>query len=126
MKNLACFLLAIMLMLLSCGKDSPITPTDPIHEDATLTKLTTNIDKLLESNDAKGFEQVISPKVLSYYSSVLNENSNKLKEFAPIFKTRKLVASDSTYAAYEVEYKGRFYEITFTIDDEGNWYIQNF
>lgn len=126
MKNLIVVFISLFFLFASCGKDKSVSPTDPVKELPALTELTNQIDKLLENNDAKGFEKVILPRVLVYYQDAINENSTKLKDFAPIFKTRRLIASDSTHAVFDLEYDGKSYEITFTVDEEGKWFLKNF
>lgn len=115
-------ILAISLLLLvSCGKDSPTAPDDKFDETPELKEFCQNIDKALKDSDISQLKSNISEETLNYYKAAIDANSDKLQGFAEIFATRKLISLDSVQAVYEIAYQGKYYQISFTKDDSGKW-----
>ena len=131
-KPLSNFAIIIIIFLLinSCGlfKKNPVEPsgTKNYEEPVLLKQSAKTIDTALFYSDTKTLKSYILPKFLNIYSSSIDSSSDKLKGFGDIFKTRKLVALDSIFAVYQIDYNGKKFEINFTVDDDGTWKLMNF
>lgn len=115
----------LILLLVSCGSDSPTQPTDNITETKELKEFMNNVSTALKNNDADAFINYFSAKTAKYYSKAITENKTKLAEFAKLLETRKLIASDSLYAVYEITYNGMTFEISMFLDEDGKWKIKD-
>lgn len=126
-----CYVLLLMMALVnSCKKDEPgSTPkgdTDNLQEKITLLNETTKkIDAALSAGDPIAFLGYFSSKYDDLYKDAIQNNSQKLIQFADVFKTRKLLSCDGFYAVYEVQYNGKKFEISMILDDDGNWKLKD-
>lgn len=115
----------ILLVFSSCGSDSPTQSTDNLTEKKELKEFINNVTIALKNNDADAFINFFSDKTAKYYSKAITENRSKLQDFAKILETRKLIASDSIYAVYQVTYNGITFEISMYLDDDGKWKLRD-
>ena len=141
MKHLKFILLAALALLLTAcpeglfdpdEKDTlPPTekpddkPSDKTEEKMTLQETTKSIEDALKKGDSKAFLEFFDGNTLGFYKEVVEENKEKLKSFNDVFKTRKLVHSTPIYAVYEVKYEGMTFEISMTLDNDGEWKIKD-
>lgn len=114
-----------ILFFVSCGSDSPTQPTDNLSETKELKEFMSNVSTALKNNDADAFIAFFSEKNAKFYSKAITENKTKLAEFAKLLENRKLIASDSLYAVYEITYNGMTFEISMFLDDDGKWKIKD-
>ena len=119
------FYLTVILLFSSCGSDSPTQPTDNLTETKELKEFMNNVSSALKNNDADAFINYFSEKNAKYYSKAITENKTKLAELAKLLETRKLIASDSLYAVYEITYNGMTFEISMFLDDDGKWKLKD-
>ncbi len=119
------FINIILILFSSCGSDSPTQPTDNVTETKELKEFINNVSSALKNNDADAFINYFSEKNAKYYSKAITENKTKLAEFAKLLETRKLIASDSLYAVYELTYNGMTFEISMFLDDDGKWKLKD-
>ena len=115
----------MIFLFISCGSDSPTQPTDNITETKELKEFMNNVSTALKNNDADAFISYFSEKNAKYYSKAITENKTKLAEFAKLLETRKLIASDSLYAVYEITYNGMTFEISMFLDEDGKWKLKD-
>jgi len=130
-KNIHSILKALIVMLFaSCTTIEPVVDTTfkPIapFETAKLTSFKKDLQDAFTQSDSKKIEGLISPKYLGVYKSAIEANPSKLPEFGNMLKTMKVMAADSAFAIYQIEYKGRKFEITFNKDVDGSWKLINF
>lgn len=127
MKNIYILILIIaaIILIVSCGGDSPTQPTDNISETKELKEFMNNVSTALKNNDADAFISFFASNNAKYYSKAITDNKSKLSEFAKLLETRKLIASDSLYAVYELTYNGKTFEISMFLDDDGKWKIKD-
>ncbi len=125
MKTIILFIL-LMFLIVSCGDDIPTSPNENIKESAELAATCKSIDKALNETDVESLKELISSNTLTYYESAIEQNTSKLAGFAEVFKTRKLISIDEVYAVYEISYQGKYFEISFSKDDDGNWKLMDF
>lgn len=114
-----------ILLFISFGSDSPTQPTDNVTETKELKEFMNNVSEALKNNDDDSFINYFSEKNVKYYSKAITENKTKLAEFAKLLETRKLIASDSLYAVYEITYNGMTFEISMFLDDDGKWKLKD-
>lgn len=110
-----------LLILVSCGEDNPSSPTDNTTETQELKELCQNVDTALKASDVESLESLISEETLIYYKTYIESNTEKLQGFAEVFSTRKLIKLDNVHAVYEINYQGKYFQITITKDDDGKW-----
>jgi len=119
------FGLLIILLFFSCDGESPTQPSDNITESKELKEFMNNVIFALKNNDADSFISYFPEKNAKYYSKAIIENKTKLADFAKILENRKLIASDSLYAVYEVTYNGMTFEISMFLDEDGKWKLKD-
>ena len=119
------FMIFSIILIVSCGGDTPTQPTDNITETKELKEFMDNVSTALKNNDADAFISFFATNNAKFYSKAITENKSKLSEFAKILETRKLIASDSLYAVYELTYNGKTFEISMFLDEDGKWKIKD-
>lgn len=124
------FFIMLLLCSVSCGKSDGPDDSDnddkAIKEKIALLETTSGqIEKALTSGDHAAFLGFFTPEYSKYYRDAVQANAAKLIQFADVFKTRKLLTCNGYYAVYEVEYNGKKFEISFILDDAGNWKLKD-
>lgn len=114
-----------IILIVSCGSDSPTQPTDNVTETKELKEFMSNVSTALKNNDADAFIAYFSERNANYYSKAIAENKSKLADFAKLLESRKLIAYDSLYAVYEITFNGMTFEISMFLDEDGKWKLKD-
>jgi len=125
MKYINIIFLVLFILFISCGKDNPTNPTDDLIEPVELQNSTKAIEDAFGKSDVESLKALILPVNLAYYKSAIEKNPEKLIGFNEIFKKRKLISIDNIYAVYELEYQGKYYELTLVLDSDGIWKLRD-
>lgn len=125
MKYINLIFLLLLVLFISCGKDNPTNPTDDLTEPVELQNSTKSIEDALSKSDGESLKSLILPANLAYYKSAIEGNPEKLAGFNEIFKKRKLISISNIYAVYELEYQGKYYELTMVLDEDGIWKLRD-
>lgn len=125
MRNHRVLFLFVLLMIISCKTEETFIDPVPVETPELKTAIT-SIQNAFKNSDTAQIRTLILPNYFPRYRKVLQTNAEKLYDFSKLLDDFELVAGDSIYMVYKVQYKKVQHEITFSKDEKGKWKLMNF
>ncbi len=123
------FIAAFMLFnLTQCPEEETTKPKNdfPKEETAELRTFSENIISVFESKNVAGVSDMMYEEHREFYIPDLEEQTDKMPDFAEALKGRKLIGLNELYAEYEITIDGQTYTIAYGQSGDDVWKLLRF